>query len=89
MSRKGVFVALFGLILATAGCASFASVRTGEVEVPIAVPCRVPDVARPVFAIDTLPADADVFAVARALWASIEEYEAYDIELEAAIAACR
>lgn len=77
------------LALSLSGCASFSSVHTGSVEVPVAVPCRVPEIPRPAFAIDGVPVDSDVFVSSRALWASIEAWEAYETELQASIAACK
>lgn len=71
--------------LALAGCAG----RVAQIEVPVAVPCRAPDIPKPAFAIDTITPDADVFEVARALWATIEQYEAYELQLQAAVDACK
>jgi hypothetical protein len=79
-----VAVAIMALVLLT-GCATM----TKTVEVPVPVPCIVPDVPRPAFAIDTIEPDSDVFVVARAMWATIEQWEAYEIQLQAAIDACK
>jgi hypothetical protein len=71
--------------LSIAGCAG----RVAQIEVPVAVPCKVPDVPKPAFAIDTIPPDADIFTVVRALWATMEQHEAYEIQMQAAIDACK
>jgi len=78
------FVMMLAL-LALTGC----STMTRTVEVPVPVPCRVPDIQRPTFAIDSIPEDADVFVMIRGLWATVEQWEAYEMQMRAAIDACK
>lgn len=73
------------LIIMLSGCAT----KIVRQDIPIPVPCKAPETTVPTLAIDTLREDADIFEIARALWASLEEYEAYGIQLEAALKACR
>jgi len=86
ISKPLVWLYVF-VLLSLSGCAMFA--RTNIVEVPVPVPCIVPDIPRPAFAIDGVSPEADLFVVARALWATVEQWEAYEIQLQAAIAACK
>lgn len=73
-----------------AGCADVPQVitQTKTVEVPVAVPCRVPPVERSVWALDQVDPAADVFTKGRAALVEIGQRAAYEIRLEAAVAAC-
>lgn len=73
-----------------AGCAAAptAPVVT-EVKVPVAVPCRAPNVEWPAFAVDTLPIGSGIWQQMVALRAERLERKAYETELEAAIKACQ
>jgi hypothetical protein len=61
------------------------------VEVPIAVPvaCQVAEPLRPAMDSDSVPLDAAIDQLARALRAEIERREGYEGELRAALQACR
>jgi hypothetical protein len=92
--RIDEFVKLGGLALVTAlaGCAGPAPqvvTRTVTVEVPVGVPCRAPQIDRPVWPLDVLPADADDYEWTRAALAEIEMREAYEARLEGAAEGCR
>lgn len=67
-----------------AGCAT----TSHTVEVPVPVPCEVPDVPKPALPIDAVPLDADIFAKVRALIASVELLEGDNDRLRAAIVGC-
>ena len=84
----GWAVVLAVALLAMVGCAVTANPTT-TVEVPIGIPCDPPEVIAPTLPIDALDPEADTFEHVRALWASIERMEGYEIELRAAIDACR
>jgi hypothetical protein len=75
---------------ALAGC-----VTTGTapvvytVEVPIAEKCDAPVPQRPAFAVDALPIGASIDEQMRSLRAERLQRKGYEIELEAAVQACR
>lgn len=73
-----------------AGCAgtSHAPVVT-EVKIPIAERCEAPVPDRPVFAVDLLPIGSDIYQQVKALRAEREQRKGYELELEAAVRACR
>lgn len=60
-----------------------------RVEVPLAVPCRVPDVRPPSWAGATLKAGDSLQAKVRALLAERRQRQGYELELQAALRACR
>ncbi|EPL9181718.1 hypothetical protein P0X99_003466 [Serratia marcescens] len=60
-----------------------------EVKVPIAVPCKTADVARPAFAVDQLPIGATIDVQMRALRAERHQRIGYERELIAANEACK
>lgn len=63
--------------------------RPVRVEVPLAVPCRVPDVRPPSWASATLQAGDSLQAKVRALLAERRQRQGYELELQAALRACR
>lgn len=80
------------LALALTGCAGQTPqiVREPyEVKVPVAVPCKVPTIAAPLFAFDTVTPDDDVYVKGRALLAERTQRAAYETELKAALQACQ
>lgn len=80
--------ALFAAALS--GCAADPIVvRTVQVKVPVPVPCDAPAIERPVYALETVDEGADVYELARAALAEIEQREAREIRLEAALNSCR
>ncbi|ALE96500.1 hypothetical protein ABH11_02170 [Serratia marcescens] len=77
-------------VLALASCSSAPSAPSYvEVKVPIAVPCKTADVARPSFAVDQLPIGAPIDAQMRALRAERHQRIGYELELLAANEACK
>lgn len=79
-------------LLVLAGCAAPAPqvvTRTVTVEVPVGVPCRTPQIARPVWPLDVLPTDANDYEWARAALAEIEVRNGYEARLEGAVAGCQ
>ncbi len=83
MNRAASSLALLCLL----GCAS-TTPATIETSVAVPVPCVVPAVQKPAYAFDSVPADADLFVMVRALLATIEQMDAYEQRLEAALASC-
>ncbi|QJU41323.1 hypothetical protein [Serratia marcescens] len=76
--------------LALAGCSSAPPAPSYvEVKVPIAVPCKTADVARPVFAVDQLPIGATIDAQMRALRGERHQRIGYERELIAANESCK
>lgn len=84
--------AIYGVTVAAAlltGCASSPPpVRVQQVRVPVPVPCRVTEPARPLMPTEALALDAGLDAFAAAAIAEIERREGYEGELRAALAAC-
>lgn len=79
-----------GALSAFAGCAASPTTpRPVRVEVPLAVPCRVPDVRPPSWASATLQAGDSLQAKVRALLAERRQRQGYELELQAALRACR
>ncbi|MCT5775071.1 hypothetical protein LZM85_15325 [Pseudomonas aeruginosa] len=80
-----------GMLVALAGCAGRqeAEPRTVRVEVPVAVPCRVPAVEVPVWATAGLRKGDDLQAKVRALLAERRQRIGYEAQLLAANRACQ
>lgn len=72
-----------------AGCATTEQIRTITHEVKIPIPCDPQLPAKPASAVDTLPLDAQVDEQMRALRADRQRSNAYQSQLEKALAACR
>ncbi|MUJ04976.1 hypothetical protein GNQ12_05820 [Pseudomonas aeruginosa] len=83
-------VVLMMVMVALAGCAGRqeAEPRTVRVEVPVAVPCRVPAVEVPVWPTAGLRKGDDLQTKVRALLAERRQRIGYEEELKAALAAC-
>mgnify|MGYP001233797926 CR=1 FL=1 len=60
-----------------------------EVRIPVPVPCKTPDIARPNFAVDALPLKAGVWRQMQALRSERLQRQGYEAELEAAVRACQ
>lgn len=77
-------------VLALAGCSSTPPAPAYvEVKVPIAVPCKTADIARPAFAVDQLSIGATIDVQMRALRAERHQRIGYERELIAANEACK
>ena len=59
------------------------------VEVPVATPCRAPDIAAPASPLATTKADASLFDKVKAALIEIDLRRAYETQLQAALDACR
>ncbi|ARC79642.1 hypothetical protein AXW93_12545 [Pseudomonas aeruginosa] len=90
-SRKAQVVQVLGLVFALAGCAGRqdAKPRTVRVEVPVAVPCRVPAVEVPAWAAAGLKKSDDLQTKVRALLAERRQRIGYEAQLLAANRACQ
>jgi hypothetical protein len=89
---KGARVALLIMWLAAgvfllAGCAT--TERVVEVRVPVPIACQVAEPVRPHMDTDSVPMDADIDELARAMRAEIERREGYEGELRTALRACK
>ncbi|CAI1773942.1 Uncharacterised protein [Serratia entomophila] len=77
-------------VLLLAGCSSVPPAPSYvEVKVPIAVPCKTADVARPVFAVDQLQIGSPIDVQMRALRAERHQRIGYERELLAANEVCK
>ncbi|MGE1489075.1 hypothetical protein [Pseudomonas aeruginosa] len=90
-SRKAQVVQVLGLVFALAGCAGQVEPepRTVRVEVPLAVPCRVPAVEVPAWAAAGLKKSDDLQTKVRALLAERRQRIGYEAQLLAANLACQ
>lgn len=59
-----------------------------EVAVPIAVACNIPEVERPIFAVDSLPIGSGIWEQMAALRAERHQRIGYEAKIEAAAKAC-
>ncbi|HHQ2666548.1 hypothetical protein GJ673_24930 [Pseudomonas aeruginosa] len=84
-------VVLMLVMVALAGCAGQVEPepRTVRVEVPVAVPCRVPAVEVPVWATAGLKKSDDIQTKVRALLAERRQRIGYEVQLLAANRACQ
>jgi len=82
---------LLVLVVALAGCAGQVEPepRTVRVEVPVAVPCRAPAVDVPTWATASLQKGDSLQTKVRALLAELEQRKGYEVQLNAAVQACR
>ena len=82
---------LLVLVVALAGCAGQVEPepRTVRVEVPVAVPCRVPAVEIPTWATASLQKGDSLQTKVRALLAELEQRKGYEVQLRAAVQACQ
>lgn len=77
-------------VLLLAGCSSVPPAPSYvEVKVPIAVPCKTADIARPVFAVDQLQIGSPIDVQMRALRAERHQRIGYERELLAANEVCK
>jgi hypothetical protein len=84
------FLPVLALSALIAGCETAPPVvETVIVEKPVPVPCKIPPIERPPFAVDrTSPAD-DMVTINRALRAELEQRRGYELRLEAGVKACQ
>lgn len=87
-------VFMISVALVLAGCQSHQQApvpepRVVEVQVPVAVLCKIAPVARPAFAVDSLPLGAAIDGQMRALRAERKQRQGYEARLEAAVSSCQ
>ena len=81
---------LMWLVVLLAGCATQEpEVRTVRVEVPVLVPCKTQEVAVPPWAAASLKKADPLEVKVRALLAERRQRIGYELELVAAVGACR
>lgn len=79
------------LVVALAGCAGQVEPepRTVRVEVPVAIPCRIPAVEVPTWATASLEKGDSLQTKVRALLAEREQRKGYEVQLVAVAQACQ
>jgi len=79
------------LCLLLAGCAAAPQVveKPVEVKVPVAVPCKAPEIPEPDWPLAKVPATASDFEWFMAALAELALRAGYEVRLKAAIAACQ
>lgn len=90
-SRKVQVGQVVWMLFALAGCAGQVEPepRTVRVEVPVAVPCRVPVVQEPTWATVSLQKGDSLQVKVRALLAERQQHLGYEAQLRAAVMACQ
>lgn len=77
------------LMLFLAACSSQTVTRPHVVHVPVPVPCQAPVITHPVWPTDDLGEKSGMLAQTKAVLAELELRQAYEIQMEAALQACR
>ena len=82
---------LLAVVVALAGCAGKVEPepRTVRVEVPVAVPCRAPEVPVPTWATVVLKKGDPLQTKVRALLAKLEQRKGYEVQMRAAVLVCQ
>ena len=86
---SGLFIGSFVLSLLLAGCSAQPIYKPVTVEVPVFVPCQPPIVAHAVWPTQSLSGQSALFEQVKALLAENELRQGYEVQLEAALQACR
>ena len=89
-----LLVAVFGFFVISqlAGCGLLEPktvIDTVTIEKPVPVPCKIPPIDRPAFAVDRASAADDMVTLNRAIRAELEQRRGYEILLEAGVKACQ
>jgi hypothetical protein len=87
-----VIIIVLGIVLQLTGCGLFEPrtiTDTVIVEKPVPVPCRIPPIDRPPFAVDRASPADDMVTLNRAIRAELEQRRAYELLLEAGVKACQ
>lgn len=87
--NEGVRVQRFLFCLFLAACSAQPVVKPVKVEVPVPVPCHAPAVLHPVWPTQALDGQESLPAQIKAFLAENELRQAYESQMEAALAACR
>ena len=89
MPKIRILFVLAGAVF-IAGCETAPPiVETVIVEKPVPVPCKIPPMERPAFAVDRVSPADDMVTINRALRAEIEQRRGYEKVLEAGVNACQ
>lgn len=87
--RQGIIVAALALLQGCGSSVPAVITQTRTVEVPVSVPCRIPSIVAPAWAIDQIDPASDVYTKGRAALVEIQQRRAYEERQAAAIAACQ
>jgi hypothetical protein len=77
------------ICLMLAGCSTRTVYKPVTVEVPVPVPCQAPVVLHPAWPTQSLSVQASILEQVKALLAENELHQGYEVQLEAALQACR
>jgi hypothetical protein len=78
------------IVLALAGCETPRPIiETTVIDKPVAVPCKIPPIERPPFAVNRVSPADDMVTINRALRAELEQRRGYELRLEAGVKACQ
>ncbi|OHC66981.1 MAG: hypothetical protein A3H93_18125 [Rhodocyclales bacterium RIFCSPLOWO2_02_FULL_63_24] len=73
--------------IALAGCAAEPT-APATVKVAVTTPCDADVPAVPVFPVETLSGDEDIFTVGKTLWADRKARQAYELKVRTALEGC-
>lgn len=79
---------LISLVLFGCTCTPVIKTVDVKVEVPVTVPCKVPEIPEPVWTADSLKQSDDLVTKTKMLLVEIENRRSYEIKLKAAIKTC-
>jgi hypothetical protein len=92
-AAQGIFFGIIcGALCSLTGCAGAPPqviTQTRTVEVPVSVPCKVPAIERPAWALDQVDPGSDIYTKGRAALVEVGQRMAYEVRLEAAVASCQ
>lgn len=86
--RQGILISVLTLLQGCSGMSPIVT-QTRTVEIPVSVPCRVPSIVAPAWALGEVDIAADVFTKGRAALVEIEQRKAFEEQLAAALAICQ
>lgn len=88
--KRLITLALFLALVTLPGCATWRCKSPEVVEVPVAVPCRTPEITKPKLHFDESATESlSLYDKVSLLLAQDYSLKAYSIQLEAAINACK
>ena len=77
------------LVVLLSGCAKETVYQPVDVALPVAVPCKVPEIKQPEWPLQRLAPEASLFRKTQAALAELDLRKAYEAQMEAAVSGCR